>query len=31
VALHWQYARLTAPALTGLTREIRNAASRVLI
>jgi len=31
VALHWQFARLTAPALAGLTREIRAAAAKVLI
>lgn len=31
VALHWQFARLTAPALAGLTREIRAAAVKVLI
>lgn len=31
VALHWQFSRLTAPALAPLTREIRAAAGRVLI
>jgi LysR family transcriptional regulator (chromosome initiation inhibitor) len=31
VALHWQFSRLTAPALAPLTREIRTAAARVLI
>lgn len=31
VALHWQFARLTAPAMAPLTREIRAAAGRVLI
>ena len=31
VALHWQFSRLTAPALAPLTREIRAAAARVLI
>lgn len=31
VALHWQFSRLTAPALAPLTREIRAAASRVLV
>ncbi|WP_054005808.1 LysR family transcriptional regulator ArgP [Cypionkella psychrotolerans] len=31
VALHWQFSRLTAPALAPLTREIRAAAGRVLV
>ena len=31
VALHWQFSRLTAPALAPLTREIRAAAARVLV
>ncbi|WP_426033077.1 LysR family transcriptional regulator ArgP [Cypionkella sp. TWP1-2-1b2] len=31
VALHWQFSRLTAPALAQLTREIRAAAARVLV
>lgn len=31
VALHWQFARLTAPALARLTTEIKVAAARVLI
>lgn len=31
VALHWQFSRLTAPALAALTKEIRAAAARVLI
>lgn len=31
VALHWQFSRLTAPALAPLTREIRAAATRVLV
>jgi LysR family transcriptional regulator, chromosome initiation inhibitor len=31
VALYWQFSRLTAPALAGLTREIRAAAARVLV
>ncbi|MDB5661042.1 MAG: LysR family transcriptional regulator ArgP [Cypionkella sp.] len=31
VALHWQFSRLTAPALASLTREIRAAAGRVLV
>ncbi len=31
VALHWQFSRLTAPALAPLTREIGAAAARVLI
>lgn len=31
VALHWQFSRLTAPALAPLTQEIRAAAGRVLI
>lgn len=31
VALHWQFARLTAPALAPLTKEIRRAAARLLI
>ena len=31
VALHWQFSRLTAPALAPLTKEIRAAAGRVLI
>jgi LysR family transcriptional regulator (chromosome initiation inhibitor) len=31
VPLYWQFARLTAPATLGLTREIRAAAARVLL
>ncbi|MES2435105.1 MAG: LysR family transcriptional regulator ArgP [Pseudomonadota bacterium] len=31
VALHWQFSRLTAPALAPLTKEIRAAAGRVLV
>lgn len=31
VALHWQFSRLTAPALAPLTKEIRAEAGRVLI
>jgi LysR family transcriptional regulator (chromosome initiation inhibitor) len=31
VALYWQYSRVTAPALAGLTREIKAAAARVLV
>lgn len=31
VALHWQFSRLTAPAIAALTREIRAAAAQVLI
>lgn len=31
VALHWQFTRLAAPALTGLTRAIRQAAEATLV
>ena len=31
IALHWQFARRTAPALEPLTRALRTAAKRVLL
>ena len=31
VALHWQFTRLAAPALAGLTRAIRRSAESALV